>query len=865
VTGTSSRGPSGGTQGKHRAPPGRAAQAFLNQLPFAPDPFQLDAIAAIESGVSVVVTAPTGSGKTLVAEAAVHLALAGSQRAFYTAPIKALSNQKYADFREVYGSERVGLLTGDNVINGDAPLVVMTTEVLRNMIYADSSALQRLGVVVLDEVHYLQDRYRGSVWEEIIIHLPRDVQLVNLSATVANGREFTEWVASRRGGTELVSETVRPVPLTSMYLLKDRHRENKLTMLPLFDRTGTHANGQLVKLLRKGRGRYRRFVGPRRLEVAGTLAAEGLLPAIYFIFSRAGCEQAAGAVAAAGLGLTSPDERSEIRRRAEAATEHVAVADLGVLGYSAWADQLERGVAAHHAGMIPAFKEAVEDLFAAGLIKVVFATETLSLGLNMPAKAVVLERLSKFTGESHETLQPGDYTQLTGRAGRRGIDASGTAVVIHDGRLPIERVAAIAAEGSHPLRSSFQPSYNMAVNLIANYPRERAEELLAASFAQFRVEHRRQALEERIATRRADVQEFVARAECDRGDVWDYIEAEGGKAGDHLIAMRDFVQRSRSGDVFRMTDDPADLWALMARGWGGNPRLLLMSAGGEVRRVSAEDLPASVAIVGTIELPEPVRTRDRAYRSAVGRILSAWEPEVGGTVSAFLDSSPDNPVATCPDLPDHLSWARRVERVEREIVRLERRLERGGGQLVERFRAIERLLADWGYVAGWSLTPEGEQLRFVYNELDLLLTESIRRGAFEGLVAADLAAAASFFTFEPRAADAEHSIPTAAAASAADVIAAAWRELAEAERERGLPETRPPETGFAALAHGWASGHDLDDLFEDEFAAGDFVRNCRQLLDLLRQLRDAFGMLREPAAEAIGMLDRGIVAAGGRL
>ena len=841
------------------------AEGFFASQPFSPDRFQREAVAAVENGESVVVTAPTGAGKTLVAEAAVHLILRTSKRAFYTTPIKALSNQKFADFRAIYGEAGVGLLTGDNVINGGAPLVVMTTEVLRNMIYAESDALDNLGLVVLDEVHYLSDRYRGSVWEEIIIHLPAGIPLVNLSATVANAAEFTEWVESRRGATRLIVETRRPVPLSSMYLLKDRHRENALSLLPLFDRRGKRVNSQLVGLLRKGRGRFRRFISPRRLEVAEMLAAEELLPAIYFVFSRAGCSQAASTVAAAGLRLTTVDERREIRRRVETATAHVDDADLGVLGFGSWAAQLEQGVAAHHAGMVPAFKEAVEDLFGAGLVKLVFATETLALGINMPARAVVLERLSKYTGEAHELLQPGDYTQLTGRAGRRGIDTAGTAVVLHDGRVPVERVGAIASEGSHPLRSRFQPSYNMAVNLVANYDRNRAEELVGASFAQFRREHRRQELERRIDERRRDVEEFRVRADCDRGNLWAYLEAAGGKASDHLAAMRDFVQRTRSGDVLQFSEDEEDVWALMVRGWGAAPRLLVISRSGVVKRLAPEDLSPTLAIVGFVDLPDPVRTRDRAYQRAVVTLLRKWKTAPGYDPVRFGESGTGSPVETCPDLADHLAWVRRIERVESEIRRLERRRRGGEAGLVARFRAIQELLEQWGYLDGWALTPQGERLRFVYNELDLLLTEAVRREAMHGLGPADLAAVASMFTYQPRSGDAEGGWPSRPAANAGDRILEVWQQLVREEQHHGVPETRPPEGGFAAFAHAWTTGHELEDLFDDELAAGDFVRNCRQLLDLLRQLRDEFPELRAVAVEAIRSIDRGIVAAGGRL
>ena len=470
-------------------------EEFLAGLPFSPDRFQLDAIEAITAGQSVIVTAPTGSGKTLIAEAAVHMAMSEGRRTFYTTPLKALSNQKFGDFRRIYQRGQVGLLTGDNSINGHAPVVVMTTEVLRNMIYAGSEDLTDVGFVVLDEVHYLQDPSRGAVWEEVIIHLPAHIAIVALSATVSNPGEFLDWVNARRGQTRLVVETHRPVPLEVMFLVKDTQGGGQI-LEPVFE--GDRPNHRLQRLLRPSRSRRRRFLAPRRLDVAELLDDLNRLPAIYFVFSRAGCESAADRVAE-GITLTTSDEASAIARFAAERTAHIDDDDRAALGYERWLRRLRTGVAAHHAGIVPAFKEAVEELFAAGLVKLVFATETLSLGINMPARTVVLESLSKYTGEGHELLQPGDFTQLTGRAGRRGIDDRGTSVVLYSPHVPFDRIAGIAAAGSHPLQSSFRPTYNMAVNLVARYPRSRAEELLNASFGQFQSQREADDLAHRIS------------------------------------------------------------------------------------------------------------------------------------------------------------------------------------------------------------------------------------------------------------------------------------------------------------------------------------------------------------------------------
>ena len=835
---------------------------FLEAQAFAPDRFQIEAVAAFERGDSVVVTAPTGSGKTLIAEAAIDITLEKGLRSFYTTPIKALSNQKFGELIERHGRNRVGLLTGDNTINGDAPVIVMTTEVLRNMIYSDSSAIDRLGAVILDEVHYLQDRDRGSVWEEIIIHLPRRIPLVCLSATIANSEEFTGWVRSRRGATSLIEERHRPVPLESDYMLQDRFHDNAVEIFPIFDRDRKRANPGVVKLLRSSRGRRRRFATPRRLEVAAALQRESLLPAIYFIFSRAGCDQAAAAVAAAPLSLTSANERTEIRAIVERRVEHVAPEDLVMLGFESWRTGLERGVAAHHAGMVPAFKETVEELFAAGLIKLVFATETLALGINMPARAVVLEQLSKFTGEKHEMLRAGDYTQLTGRAGRRGIDTMGTAVVLYSPYVPFEKVVDIASAGSHPLASSFQPTYNMAVNLIANYPRERAEELLRASFAQYRSESRKRDLEGRIAAKERDLESFRETAHCDRGDVWAFI-AGGTPTTGRAEALRVFARRTHPGDVLDI--GAGDRSVLLARGYGGSPRLLLLSSAGRVRRLRPEDLGSNPVRLGEMDLPDPFRPRDPQYQRTVAAALRAWEPSTDPEPA--LDAGMEfDPVASCPDLDDHLGWARRAARTETEIRRLRKRAGRRGDDLVARFAATLSVLERWRYVHGWNLTERGERLRFVYNELDLVLTESIDRGVLIGLEPAELAAVVSVFTYEERPRDALNRSPSESVAERAGIVTELWQELIDLERERGVPETRPPDPGFAGTVEAWASGMDLEELFGDDgFAAGDFVRNCRQLLDLLRQLRDAFPAIAETTSEAVRAVDRGIVAVGGRL
>ncbi|MGH3329177.1 MAG: DEAD/DEAH box helicase, partial [Streptomycetales bacterium] len=484
---------------------------FRDLYAFDLDPFQAAACQALEAGRGVLVAAPTGSGKTVVGEFAVHLARTQGRKCFYTTPIKALSNQKYADLVERYGADRVGLLTGDNAINGEAPVVVMTTEVLRNMLYAGSPTLRGLGFVVMDEVHYLSDPFRGAAWEEIIIHLPDDVRLVSLSATVSNAEEFGDWLVEVRGDTTVIVEEHRPVPLWQHVLVGARLHDLFVISRdggsagPQDASTRPRVNPELVRLSRdqvrfsrsqqqrRAQGRQRgrpprRASVPSRVEVLDKLDAEGLLPAITFIFSRAGCDAAVQQCLDAGMRLNTSEERRAAREYAETRCAGIPDEDLVVLGYYDWLEGLERGVAAHHAGMLPTFKEVTEELFAQGLDKAVFATETLALGINMPARSVVLERLVKWNGETHADVTPGEYTQLTGRAGRRGIDIEGHAVVLWQPGLDPQAVAGLASTRTYPLRSSFRPSYNMAVNLVGQVGRETAREMLESSFAQFQAD-----------------------------------------------------------------------------------------------------------------------------------------------------------------------------------------------------------------------------------------------------------------------------------------------------------------------------------------------------------------------------------------
>jgi ATP-dependent RNA helicase HelY len=865
-------------------------ETLLAGYPFRPDPFQLRAIDALDDGGSVLVAAPTGSGKTVVAEYAVAEALASGEKAFYTTPIKALSNQKYADLVRRHGHDAVGLLTGDNSINGSAPIVVMTTEVLRNMIYSGSSALQGLRYVVLDEVHYLQNAYRGPVWEEVIIHLPAEVRLVCLSATVSNAEELAEWISMVRGPTEAIIEEQRPVELQNLYLVGDK-RSDALHLLPtLVDGRPNQEAARLDEVLHargspRGRPRRRLFT-PRRVEVIERLREEDMLPVIVFIFSRAACDDARDVCLDAGLRLTTPEERARVRAIVEERTRGLADADLDVLGYERFIAGLEAGVAAHHAGMVPPFKEAVEACFTEGLTKAVFATETLALGVNMPARSVVIERLTKFTGERREFLTPGEYTQLTGRAGRRGIDDTGYAIVLWSPFVPFDQVASLASSRTYALSSAFRPTYNMAANLVRRYEPQQAHHLLNLSFAQFQADRAVVRIEARLERQQQRLAQLRERARCHLGDAEEYrrlrresderARTERRAAGDEVEAA---LSRLAPGDVIVLDGNRL---AVMSVAWRkGGPKLHLLDERGRGRMVGVADLDAVPVAVGSIELPAPYNPNNRRFQNEASAALRRARVSRGArsradrtteaaTADASLLAAAAHPVADCPDRDSHLRALSQADRTARDVDELRRQVKGRSESLARRFDRVLRLLEAWGYLDGWALTPSGEILARTYHEADLLVAEAVSSGLFDDLDAPSLAALASCLTYEHRSRE-KPPPPTFPSAD----VRTRWRDLerisddlAVDEEAAGLTRTRAPDAGFAMLAHEWAAGDRLADVLADEeLTGGDFVRNVKQLIDLLRQIGDvapepATGRAARRAADA---LLRGVVSASSAL
>lgn len=831
------------TQAKQRT----VAAEFARSMSFELDEFQLQANEALETGNNVLVAAPTGAGKTVVADFAIYLAQTRNVKAFYTTPIKALSNQKYHDLVAQYGADKVGLLTGDTSINSEANIVVMTTEVLRNMLYEHSVTLEALRYVILDEVHYLADRFRGPVWEEVIIHLPENVKIIGLSATVSNVEDFSEWIESVRGETTLVVSEKRPVPLEQHVLVQaDDHTEPEL--IDLY-RRGTNGeqtvklNAQLVNRLdqldrqaarrrgeerpdrRRSRGKGGRWNEclhkaerhtPRRWAVVDELNFLDMLPGIYFIFSRNGCDQAVDQCINAGLELTTSDEVRRIRRIVDEMVEgQLSQEDLKALHFSQFRFALEEGFAPHHAGMVALFRQIVERLFEEGLIKMVFATETLALGINMPARCVVVEKLEKFDGTGHVGLTPGEFTQLTGRAGRRGIDTIGHAVVVdHHGFVPAT-AAALSSKRVYPLHSSFKPTFNMAVNLLNTSDYETARVTLDHSFAQWEANESAWQLEAQMETLRKALEGYEQAFQCEFGDFKEFMRLRM-----RLSDLEKNERRKLKHEVFRTQKD-----------------------------------------------------RSQAFM------------ELDQRIKKLREEDRDHPCRKCPDVQKHLKWGHRWTRETRELERVQHRYDSRTGSVARQFDHICTVLADLGYLQqvresadhdDYQITERGQLLRHLYSELDLVLAQAIEAGAFDGLNACELASVVASLVFEARRGSGGEprrypgGIQGNVAVCAAQ-LKGIYASIVMLCEDHMLEEPRQLDFGITDIVYEWAQGESLSQVLHGtELTGGDFVRNCKRLADVLQQIAVSGPYLAERAEtlpaiarQAYDRINRGIVAYSG--
>jgi ATP-dependent RNA helicase HelY len=858
---------------KRATPKTSALSEYMERLYFVLDDFQLEACKYLEQGSGVLVAAPTGAGKTIVGDFATFLAQRQGKRIFYTTPIKALSNQKYGEFMDRYGESRVGLLTGDVSINGDGEIVVMTTEVLRNMIYANSQNLQNVAFVVLDEVHYLGDKFRGAVWEEILIHLPPEIAVVSLSATVSNVEEFGEWLSSVRGAIEIIVSEVRPVPL-------HLHVMQGMELYPLLKDEKT-PNAELVKISQSYNRNYRdrkfrsTFKTLHKEAIIERLAKENLLPAIFFIFSRIGCDNA---VKHCGqLNLTTEEEKISIRERIGELSRIISPEDYGPLNFLNWAKALEMGVAAHHAGLIPPLKEVIEELFQQGLIKIVFATETLALGVNMPAKSVVIDRLTKWNGQSHVDISPGEFTQLTGRAGRRGIDIEGHAVMIWSPEVDIPSLAGLATARTFPLKSSFHPTYNMAVNLLASTTSQVSRELLGSSFAQFQADHSVQGLERQKSKNREHLTALAEDRACHLGDFAEYFairneikRAERSGISNHaeLPKVIETLAQVSRGDVLSIGNRRRGNIALVLDKGHEMASPLVLFLDRKVSRISPADCQNGLENLGRIKVPGGTghkNSRDKgvwinAYKAS-GLKNRPIDPAIDEELQRLRNSMRAHPCHNCPDREAHARVMERGGRIERDIEDLEREIEGRTNVIPRTFDRLCSVLRELGYLADDSVTENGQMLAQIYSDADLVLAESIRRGLLNELTATELAAVLSIFVFESRSDEPHrHLAKNQRVVATIRALEKLWYEIKYLEQRSQLQTMRELDGGAAAAIYAWAVGSDLVEVLElAELPAGDFVRIVKQLIDLLMQISEAAPVLRSRARKAVTLLRRGVI------
>ena len=789
-------------------------EEFEAGLPFKLDAFQREAIDKLERGLGgVLVSAPTSSGKTMVAEYAIFRALNDGGKVLYTTPLKALSNQKYHDFVRQYGESSVGLVTGENTINDDAPVVVMTTEILRNLIYEDPKRLDLVQYVVLDEVHYIDDFPRGSVWEEIVIQAPRSIKLVGLSATIGNYKEIADWMAENRGGMETVFHDVRPVEL-KMWLAINNH------FLPLFKTDGGIDQRTWSKAAQEEEasyriGRYRALPSNDLLHVVPELRSLDMLPAIYFIFSRRGCREALQRCSYHEIDLTTAAEKDEIDRVAAERLQGLKDKDEEAL-FRRMVDArlLRRGLAEHHAGLLPYHKEMVEELFQRGLIKVVFATETLSLGINMPARGVVVSSFTKFDGVNFSNLTTGELTQLMGRAGRRGIDTIGHGVILKESDVEVGTIYEVAMGPTLVVESKFLPSYNMALNLMRVYTPEEAEGLMQRSFGQF---------QKRLA-------------------------AEQTK--ERLVNVR-----QRLDDIRRMWDDPEVSIEDVAQYFKLEDRRRAIRI--ELKRLRRE---------GTAERRGRRGRHTRAMTSS-GRMIQRLEVEAKG----LLERQRKLKVVRSPHFGELIQRYAEIRTLQKELEAGSREVTGQMDEYPRKLRRLCKILTEAGFLAHDKPTDKGLFAARVYGENTILVAEAVWLGWFEGLAPEEVCAVLVMLAAEDRdrggrdrQARGPRRYPTPAIAQTARLIRSLYFRFADMESDLDEPNLRTPSHDYIDFAYRWSAGEPLDQIpLPANIDIGDAIKAMKGLYSLLRQLewalRVAKSPLKDTVSQAVLKMERDVI------
>jgi ATP-dependent RNA helicase HelY len=777
---------------------------FQRTLPFEMDPFQREAIGALEQHQGVLVSAPTSSGKTVVAEWAIWRCLeagghGNGERVLYTSPLKALSNQKFGDLCQRYGEANVGLVTGETSIRPFAQVVVMTTEILRNLVYDDPLSLERVSWVILDEIHYIDEYPRGTVWEEVIVQAPRHIKFIGLSATITNVDEVAAWMTERRGRMAVVVRQERPVELRTWLGMRNQ-------LLPLLDRNG-RLDRQTLERAQQDRSGDRRMGGSRlawasendTLRILDQLAEQDMLPAIYFIFSRRGCREAMARCSTHRVDFTSLQQKFEIdevlaQRLAE--VDDPDEAELYVRSLSM--DLLRRGIAMHHAGLLPYVKETIEALFQMGLLKVVFATETLALGLNMPARACVISTFTKFDGQGFAALRSGQLAQLLGRAGRRGIDSIGHGVILRDPEVDLGVICETLLGNDMAVESKFAPTYNMTLNLLRRHTPPEAEALLEQSFGQYQRIRALDNLKERRPNLEARLEDLRRRrfrhpkVACTERTMSQFLGARTGLDAAREEARqlrRQHFRDRRRGRFGDGTQDPA----------------------GRLER-----------------LRRTIRQEERRLSSS--------------------------PCPTCPLLSDHQASRREIDEIQAELEGAEATARVREHEYRTQLQAYRSVLAQLGYLAQDRPTRLGLLAAAVYGENTLLVSQTVADGWLDDLSQEEICATLVMLAAEDRNPDrpsGKRRMPTSRLEKIARRLRQAQRELAETEAGWGLSESRSPSLDYVEYVYNWARGVPLTELQPPPGVdSGDALRATKACYALSRQLEQ--GLSGWPLQGAVG-------------
>ncbi|MGI0490974.1 DEAD/DEAH box helicase [Alkalinema pantanalense CENA528] len=846
-------------------------------FPFALDGFQQEAIRALDAGESVVVCAPTGSGKTLIGEYAIYRALARNRRVFYTTPLKALSNQKFRDFREEFGQDQVGLLTGDISINRDAPIVVMTTEIFRNMLYGTpigEVGVSLIGVeaVVLDECHYMNDSQRGTVWEESIIYCPAAIQIVALSATVANSEQLTDWINQIHGTTRRIYSDFRPVPLQFFFA-------NPNGVFPLLDDTGKRLNPRLRPKGGRQRPRGANQRGAKRAEppalafTIGKLRHYDMLPAIYFIFSRKGCDRAVEELG--DLTLVTPEESARIKAHLD---ELIARAPEAVREKQV--APLLRGIAAHHAGILPAWKVLVEELFQQGLIKVVFATETLAAGINMPARTTVISSLSKRTDAGHRLLNASEFLQMAGRAGRRGMDEKGYVVTVQSPYEGAREAAYLATSGADPLVSQFTPTYGMVLNLLQTHSLEQAKELVERSFAQYLATLVLRPQQSEIDRLEADLEllrETVASVDWKLLNQYEKLQERLREERRLLKTLQQQAARDRaeelsmtlayalSGSILTLKGEHLKIGAPMGavlvskiQGSGQFPYLLCLTETNRWAVVSLADVVTlrtdlpRIEAVDRLAPPDPppklgqMRKGDEITAKIASQIVEPEDeeilpPEVYAQLQrmqAVQTQRDEHPVHEWGDRAKVLKFQQRIESLEEELRDRREKMGRHVQRHWEEFLSLISILQHFGALEGVTPTVLGQATAAIRGENELWLGLAVMSGELNDLDPHHLATVCAGLVTDVSRPDSwvRYGL-SEAVAEALGALRSTRRQLFQQQRRHGIMLPVWLEDDLVALIEQWALGAEWSDLCANtSLDEGDVVRMLRRTLDLLSQI-----------------------------